>query len=237
MNQEIISINQLSKWGLLRQIKLEEIIDLNLRSIPGPKEVELREEIQDFCKIKQIKSEAHLKEWQIMNGFDDKSWEEFISRKWKWTKWCLTKFEDKLANYYLERKSMLDKVNYSLIRVTSKNLADELYLRIKDDESSFETIAREYTEGPEKITSGNIGLVPLGNAHPSLAKLLEISQKGQIWPPQKLETWWVIIKLNDLKSVPLDHKLSIFLANELGKKYIEELVNKDLKKNTVNLYN
>ena len=235
MNQQNISINQLSKWGLLRQIKLEEIIDLNLKSIPGPKETELKEEIQDWCKIKQIKSEEHLNEWKSMNGFDDKSWKEFISRKWKWTKWCLTKFEGKIPNYYLERKSMLDKVNYSLIRVTSKNLADELYLRIKEDESSFETIAREYTEGPEKITSGNIGLVPLGNAHPSLAKLLEISKKGQIWRPQKLENWWVIIKLNDLKSVPLDNNLSIFLANELGKKYIEKLVDKDLKKITVNL--
>lgn len=235
MNQEIISLNQLSKWGLLRQVKLEEIIDLNLKSIPQPKEAELKKEIQDWCKINQIESETILKEWKSMNGFDDKSWVEYISRKCRWTKWCLTKFEDKLSNYYLERKSMLDKVNYSLIRVTSKNLADELYLRIKDDKSSFETIAREFTEGPEKITSGNIGLVPIGNAHPSLAKILEISKKGQIWRPQKLETWWVIIKLNDFKSVPLDNKLSIFLANELGKKYIEKLVDKDMKKTKVNL--
>ncbi|MBO8206670.1 hypothetical protein HA149_06290 [Prochlorococcus marinus XMU1406] len=234
MNKKTISINQLSKWGLLRQIKFEEIIDLNLKSIPEPNEAEIKEKIQEWCKINQIQSEKHLKEWKNRNGFNEEPWKEFISRKWKWTKWCSKKFEDKLSNYYLERKSMLDKVNYSLIRVTSKNLADELYLRIKEEESSFETIAREYSEGPEKMTSGNIGPVPLGNAHPSLAKILEVSKKGQIWPPKKLESWWVIIKLNYLRSIPLDDKLSTLLSNELGKEFIEKLVDNDLKKNSVN---
>ena len=72
---------------------------------------------------------------------------------------------------------MLDTVNYSLIRVTNKNLVDELYLRIKEEESSFEKVAREYSEGPEKKTSGEIGPFPLGKAHPNLANLLEVSKK------------------------------------------------------------
>lgn len=235
MNQETISINQLSKWGLFRQIKIEEIIDLHLKSIPEPNENELKVTIQNWCIIKQIKTEENLNDWKTKHGFNNEDWKEYISRKCKWVHWSLIKFKNKLPNYYLEKKSMLDKVNYSLIRVTSKNLADELYLRIKEEEYSFEKIAREYSEGPEKITSGNIGPLPLGNAHPKLAKILEVSKKGQIWPPKKLESWWVIIKLNDLISVPLDDKLSIFLANELGKKYIEELVDNELKKNTVNL--
>mgnify|MGYP001321998688 CR=1 FL=1 len=233
MNHHSISINKISKWGLLRQIKLEEMIDLNLKSIPDPTDAELKETIEEWCKIKKITSKENLKEWKKRHGFNNELWEEYISRRRKWTNWCLKKFENKLSSYYLERKSMLDKVNYSLIRLKSKNLADELYLRIKEKESSFETIAREYSEGPEKMTSGNIGPLPLGQAHPSLAKVLEVSKKGQIWPPKKLESWWVIIKLNDYESVPLDHKLSIFLANELGRKYVEELVDNDFNKNTI----
>ncbi len=224
MNEQKLSINLLSKWGLLRQIKLEEMVDLNLKSFREPTEAELKEIIGEWCKMNQIQSEDNLKEWKIRNGLNDSAWKEYISRKWKWTNWCLAKFGNRLSSYYLERKSMLDKVNYSMIRVNSKNLADELYLRIKEEESSFETIAREYSEGPEKKTSGKIGPVSLGIAHPSLAKILQVSKKGQIWPPKKLESWWVIVKLDDLKSIPLDNKLSIFLANELGGKYIEEKV-------------
>ncbi len=234
MYDQTISIKRLSKWGLLRQIKLEEIIDLNLKNISKPNEAELKDKIQDWLKIKNIESEENLKEWKIRNGLNEELWIEFISRKCKWSRWCATKFENKLANYYLERKSMLDEVNYSLIRVTSKNLADELYLRIIEEESSFEEIARTYSMGPEKMTSGEIGPVPLGRAHPILAKLLEVSKKGQIWPPKKLESWWVIVKLNYLNSIPLDKKLSETLLNELGGKYIEESVDKYLKKNLVN---
>ncbi len=231
MNQEKISVSKLSKWGLLRQVKTEEMIDLTLKNIPEPNEAELKKIIQNWCKVKQIKSEENLKEWKIRNGFNDEIWKKHISRKWKWEKWCKANFENKISHYYLEKKASLDKVNYSLIRVKNKDLADELFLRIKEGESSFETIAREYSEGPEKNTSGNIGPVPLGIAHPTLAKLLQVSKKGQIWPPKKLQSWWVIVKLNDIVSVPLDTKLSLMLANELGVKYIEESVDKDFKDN------
>ena len=64
-------------------------------------------------------------------------------------------------------------------------------------------------------------------------KILEVSKKGQLWPPKKLESWWVIIKLNELKSTPLDEELSKSLANELGGKYIEESVDEEFKKNNV----
>ena len=49
---------------------------------------------------------------------------------------------------------MLDKVQYSLVRVSSENLANELYLRIKEKESTFEEIARKYSEGPDKQSNG-----------------------------------------------------------------------------------
>ena len=62
MNKKTISIKQLSTWGLLRQIKLEEIIDLKLRSIPEPNEAELEEKIQEWCKIKQLER-VEKKKW------------------------------------------------------------------------------------------------------------------------------------------------------------------------------
>ena len=58
----------------------------------------------------------------------------FIIRKWQWSFWCINNFEDKIPNYYLERKSYLDIVEYSIIRVKNQNLANELFLRIKEKE-------------------------------------------------------------------------------------------------------
>ena len=171
-----------------------------------------------------------MKEWKITNGLDDDLWIDYVTRKWRWTKWCLKKFRNKIPNYYLERKSMLDNVKYSLLRVKNQNLANELFLRIKEGESTFDEVAKQYSEGPERDTEGKIGPVPLGKTHPQLAELLEASVSGQIWPPKIIESWWVIVKLDYIKNMPLDEQLTIDLALELGLKYVEQIFAKELKK-------
>ena len=151
-----------------------------------------------------------------------------MTRRWKWSKWCLEKFQNKIPSYYLERKSMLDKVEYSLLRLSDQNFANELFIRIKEKESTFEEVAKQYSEGPERDTFGRVGPTPLGRAHPDIAKLLEASIKGQIWSPRKIESWWIILQLNNIQNVPLDEKLSIDLALELGLKYVEKIIIEDL---------
>tara|TARA_A100001035_G_C27760642_1_gene490995 strand:+ start:375 stop:1106 length:732 start_codon:yes stop_codon:yes gene_type:complete len=222
--QENISIIQLSTWGMLKQIKAEQIVDFNLQDIEDPSDNKLRSIIEEWCKSKQINNLNDLKEWRISNGFNEEQLKIFIKRKWKWNKWCLKKFEKKIPNYFLDRKSMLEKVKYSLIRVKNECLANELYLRIRENEASFEEIAREFSEGPERNTSGNIGPIELGRAHPELSKLLHVSKDGQLWSPRKLDSWWVIVRMNSLENISLDEKLYNILALELGSNFLEKEV-------------
>ena len=211
-----------------RQVIMEEIVDSSLENIQYPKIDQIKEIITSWCKKKQIKSEEELKIWKKKNGFNENQWIDYITRKWRWTKWCMDKFNEKIPQYYLEKKAMLDKVQYSLIRVSSENLANELYLRIKEKESTFEELAKKYSEGPEKQTEGVVGPDPVGKAHPALAKLLQISEEGQIWPPKKFDIWWIIVRLNYIKTSSLDEKLSKELALELGLKFIEDQINNEL---------
>ena len=92
-------------------------------------------------------------------------------------------------------------------------------------------IAKSFSEGPEKYTDGIVGPESIGKAHPDLAKLLKISNKGQIWPPKKVEKWWIIVRLNYLQNTSLDEIIFQKLALELGLKYIEELINDESNKN------
>lgn len=216
-----ISINNISRWGMHRQIKGEQLIDLHLKEVNPPSNKQLAEIIKDWCLKNNIKNEKVLRDWQINNGYSEEQWNDYVTRKWRWTKWCLNEFSERIPTYYLERKSMLDRVSYSLIRVTEEDLANELFLRIKEKESSFEEIAKDYSKGPEKINFGLVGPSPLGKAHPELSRLLQVSKIGQIWPPKKFESWWVIVKLNSLESIPLDETLFTQLALELGSNYLE----------------
>ena len=230
-----ISMNQISMWGMYKQVKVEQLVDFHLQKIKEPSKAQLKIIIEKWCKSKKINNQEYLNQWKINNGLNEDQWNQFVTRKWKWSKWCLANFKNKVPNYYLEKKAKLDMVTYSLIRVKNKNLANELYLRITEEESTFEEIAQQYSEGPERNTLGNVGPIEIGKAHPDLCKLLQVSQNGQIWSPKKMESWWVIVKLKSLQSIPLDESLFTKLALELGKNYLETTVSSTFKETTKNL--
>ena len=115
-------------------------------------------------------------------------------------------------------------MSYSLLRVKQEPLATELYLRIKEGESTFEDIASNYSDGPERETGGRIGPVPMQRPHPILARLLQVSSPGQLWQPKQLESWWIVVRLDKLENTSLTDEIAQQLGLELGEKYIEQIL-------------
>ena len=221
---------KIASWGLLRKIKAEETIDKNISSIRLPNQDEFNKIVKQWCRFNKIESEEALNSWKNLNGLTEESWEVFIVRKWQWSFWCINNFEDKISNYYLERKSFLDMIEYSIIRVKNQNLASELFLRIKEKEEKFEDIASKYSEGPEKNTNGHIGPIPLGNAHPLLAHLLQISEEGKTNSPRMIDNWWVIVRKEKLFNTSLNDGLIQKLALELGEIFLNNSIDSFIKK-------
>ena len=227
------SYEEITSWGLLRQIKTEQIIDENISSIRLPTQDEFNNIANKWCNLNKIESEEALNSWKIINGLVDKKWEIFIIRKWKWLFWCINNFEDKISNYYLERKSYLDMIEYSIIRVKNQNLSNELFLRIKEKEEKFEDIASKYSEGQEKKTNGYIGPVPLGNAHPLLAHLLQISEEGKVYPPRMIDSWWVILRKEKLLNTSLNDEIIQKLSLELGQIFLNKNIDSFMKEKSL----
>ncbi len=230
---ENFSYEQIASWGLLRQIKAEKIIDENIASIRLPNQDEFNNTVKQWCSFNNIESQEAFNSWKNLNGLNDARWENFFVRKWQWLFWCINNFKDKVSNYYLERKSYLDLIEYSIIRVKNQNLADELFLRIKEKEETFEDIASKYSEGPENKTNGHIGPVPLGNAHPLLAHLLKISEEGKVCSPRNIDSWWVILKKEKLLNTSLNDEIIQKLSLELGEIFLKNSVDNSIKKYTL----
>ena len=96
----------------------------------------------------------------------------FLKRKWKFSKWSEYRFKDSLDSYYLEKKENFDKVTFLIIRVSNEDLANELYLRIKEEEETFQNVASVYSEGTEKNRNGLAGPVLIKNIHPIMKEIL-----------------------------------------------------------------
>ena len=219
-NSENISFSKISRIGFLEKIRKELIKEEIIEKIKISKE---EQEIlqKDWCKSNSILNNDQLQKWKQENLQSDEDWELFISRDFKWNKWCIEKFKDKIIDLFQEKKSYLDKYIYSIIRVKSEGLAKELYLRIKNNESDFYSVAKEFSEGIEKKSGGLIGPSNLNNPHPIISNILKESQNRQLWPPKRINEWWVIVRLEEKISANLNDELKIKLSNELAERYLK----------------
>ena len=218
----VVSIDKLISWGLFKRVKKEEIIDIKIKNIRIPKSEKMEKIVEKWMLNNGIKSNDSLNIWLKNKGLDVEQWQKIVLRDHKWRIWCHKRFEKDLPSYYLKRKPLLDFVTYSLVRVKEEDLALELYLRIKEDEADFTEISTIYSEGPESKTGGLIGPVTLKQTHPMIAKILLISQTKQLWPPKKIDDWWVILRLEKLTNTEFNDDIAKYLSHELGEQFLNK---------------
>ena len=125
---------------------------------------------------------------------------------------------------FLERKSQLDRVVYSLLRIADAGLARELYLQIEEGESDFAELAAAHAEGPERATRGVVGPVPLMQAHPRLAERLRTATPGVLIEPFPIETWWLVVRLESYTPATLDGPTLEQMARELFEDWLDQEV-------------
>jgi parvulin-like peptidyl-prolyl isomerase len=152
--------------------------------------------------------------------------EAVATRELKIEKFKQATWGTKLESYFLQCKSQLDKVIYSLIRTKDAEIAQELYFRIKAGEQTFAECASVYSQGAEAQTQGMLGPVPMTQPHSAIAQKLSISQPGQLWPPIKLDEWFVIVRLEKLIPAQLDDAMRSTLLNHLFETWLAEEISK-----------
>ncbi|MEQ8752448.1 MAG: peptidylprolyl isomerase [Coleofasciculus sp. G1-WW12-02] len=129
----------------------------------------------------------------------------------------------------------MDRVIYSLIRHRDKAVAQELYFRLQESEQSFAELARHYSQGAEAKTGGLIGPVTLNVPHPQLAKLLSISQPGQLLPPTRLGEWWLIVRVEKFLPAQLDQPMRQKLLDEKFTAWLNEQLQPSTPESSVRL--
>ena len=119
----------------------------------------------------------------------------------------MTPTDNQVRTHFLNIKDHLDRVVYSLIRTTNHEMADELFVRIKEGEATFAQMARMFSEGPEANTGGIIGPVCLQQAHPDMAERLRSTPVGRILKPFWFKEFSIILRVEDLIQARFeDHK-------------------------------
>ena len=140
-----------------------------------------------------------------------------------------------MESLFLKRKSDLDRVTYSLIRVKSRAKAAELHLRLKEEEATFPELASNFSEGVENVLHGLIGPVEFGNVNPIISERLRNSSPENYGPPFEIESC-IILRNERLIPATLNEAMESRLINEMYENWIKEKISdtiENLEKNNV----
>lgn len=222
----------LRRYGLLPAFLREVVIDQAIAPFSLTEE-ESTAAVQQFQQANQLTSPEQCQAYLQQRGLMAADLETLAQRDRRLHKFKLETWGNKVESYFLQRKTQMDRVLYSLIRTREAGLAQELYFRIQDDGEPFADLARQYSEGQEAQTGGLIGPVELSVPHASLARVLSISQPGQLWPPTKVGDWFVVVRLEKFFPAKLDDATRQRLLDELFNTWLIEQVQKALTDNAL----
>jgi parvulin-like peptidyl-prolyl isomerase len=209
----------LGKYGMLPQLVREVIIDEAIAHITCTEE-EKNAARSHFYQQNQITTEEQVNSWLQKNGLTAEQLEYLILRDIKLEKFKQETWDNKVEAHFLQVKSQLDKVVYSLIRTKNVGISQELFFRIQDRENTFAELAKEYSQGAESEAGGLIGPVELSAPHPQIAQILKSSKPGQLWPPTQIGEWIVIVRLEKYFSCELDLPTRQRLRNDLFQQWL-----------------
>ena len=213
---------ELAKLGIFDiyvKKKLKDYYSKNSKKINTKQQLKI---INDWKKKNSINSASELYDWLNLYEINHQEWIYLINSDYLWASWCMEKYKHQLSDYYQSIKNDLDMFFYSVIKVENKDLADELYIRVKEEESSFEEIAYEFSVGNEKYIKGRIGPVMIKNVEKSISSLLKIGHINQLWQPKKINGFWYILRLDKVLHSKFNTNLKLKLALELGDKFLND---------------
>lgn len=217
----------LAKYGLLPQLAKEIIVDEAIAEVICTPEEEANARNR-FYQQQQLTDETHIKAWLEGHGMTAQQLEQLSLRELKVEKYKQATWGNKLEAYFLQSKSQLDRVVYSLIRTKDAGIAQELYFRVQEQESTFAELAKKYSQGAEAQTGGLVGPVELNVPHPKIAQMLSSSKPGQLWPPTQIGEWYIILRLEKYISAQLDAPTQQRLLNELFGQWLTEQIKKKI---------
>ncbi|EAQ74124.1 MULTISPECIES: peptidylprolyl isomerase [unclassified Synechococcus] len=168
-----------------------------------------------YLQQEGVGSEAELQVWLKGKGWSPDDLRYFATKGERVRRYSLQRYGAEAEIRFLDRKLDLDQLTYSLLRVSDRDLADELYHQVLEGEQDFATLAETYSEGNETVTRGLIGPISATAGHPLLIEKLRVGSPGQIWAPFEIENVWVVVRLEQRFPAELDERMRQLMVDEL----------------------
>ena len=120
----------LSQLGIIDKVIVLEIIENAIKELSNLNKLESKDLQYNLLKKLNLRNEEDKKDWLKKRNLDENDFVKLAEKDELWKKWCTKKFSSKIKSLFKKYKDELDLVVYSLIRVKSQSIANELFQKI-----------------------------------------------------------------------------------------------------------
>lgn len=221
INKEVYEL--LSRNQLLNSLIKSELINsiLDEREVTEEMKINIK---QNIFKNQNLQDDDQFNEWLKSKNSTEEELIHLITKNQRLENVLPRKYSHMAEARFLKRKDGLDQVTYSLIRIKESFLAQEIFFRIEENPSAFGDLANQYSIGSENSSRGIVGPVSLNQGHPQLVSLLKNSTPGEVNQPIRIEDFWVITRLENLKKGSLNDETIKIMSQEIFNDWLDDKV-------------
>jgi parvulin-like peptidyl-prolyl isomerase len=227
-----IPLNQLpeliERYHLAPQLVREIVIDRAIIDYQVTADEKMKA-VQNFYQQNKINNDQDLEKFLQHQRLDKDRWLSLIERKLQLQKFKDAEWGSQIEAYFSQRKSKIDQVIYSMIRLKDIDVAEELYFRLLSREVTFAELAAQYSIGSEAKTRGINGPIELGQIDATLVVALLSAKLEEVLAPINLNGWWIILQLEAVIPAELNESTQQRLKDELFSFWIIEQIEKVIK--------
>ena len=150
-SKEQYSASDLARWGLLDAVRREAAIDQLIAAVPMPPQPVAEVLLRQWAQQQGISSAAMLQPRLAELGLCSDDLPSVLARPWRWQQWCEQNCSTQLNSHFLARKAGLDRVSYWRLLTPDVDLAAELYLQLKEAETTVEALAHRVRTLPSPL--------------------------------------------------------------------------------------
>lgn len=208
-------IRRMELWPQLLRRQEEEAI-VHLVGLPSSWLTEQRQ---------ALVSDDGLAEWLATKGWSASDLDLHLARPEALKRFAKQRFGPGLEERFLASQGSHDQIVYSLLRVRNANLAQELWIRLEESETTFAEAASQFSEGPEAARKGVIGPMEIGQLQPpELAQPLRTLRPGHLHPPLRIGEWSVLLRLEQLTPARFDVEMQARLLRQQLDRFLDQRV-------------
>ena len=129
-----------------------------------------------------------------------------------------------IGSRFLQRKSQLDRVLFSVIQVADLHMARELYLRIHEQGQSFTHLATEYSEHSTAWRGGCVGPISGTELHPIIYHQMIGLKPKQLSPIFELNERYTFLRLDRWLPAQFDLAMEERFLDELFEQWLQQQI-------------